>query len=284
MKKLDIFTGIFLLGGILLMTSCEHQGRIKEKTVLNKVTERLKEDLNKDNYSKRLVIGYYEENDDDQRFELRKLAAAGVITYKVERIKKSVSYHSGYKIDWYNYNVVNEYKRTTKNIYFVDVALTEQGQACSLGDIPAYEGKIDEYLKPAIIGHYPEFDVSPNEYFPEDEKEEAAKPAASKEEKPASKPQKEEPKSDYDKAKALEHKESVLVKTYSLNAVKAKNIVVREGNAQCECIFEAFDVTPFGRIYNKVYDGTHTAGKASFVYTQDEGWLLTEWKLYDFFI
>ena len=268
-KPLVLFTCICVI-------SCTNQEKLPESTIKNLVTE----ELNKENLLNQyatIEVGYYEENDEDERYELRKLAAAGVITYKVERIEAKVRVRDGYTYDYNTYRIVDKYKTVTRYKYFVETALTTKGDSLSVAYIPRYEEEPDEYLRYPEFKTYPEDAVSREEVFGEDGQiEEVVEDEEKAETEIEEATEKPEPKNDYEKAKAKEHKETKFVKTHSLKVTDARNILVRNGAAKADVIVDSYDVSPFGRILKYEREGSHEIYDVSFVYYQDKGWVITE--------
>lgn len=273
MKRLLHF---YILLTCISIVSCTSQDKLSKSTIKNLVTE----ELNKENLLNQyatIEVGYYEENDEDERYELRKLAAAGVISYKVERIEAKVRVRDGYTYDYNTYRVVDKYKTVTRYKYFVETALTTKGDSLAVAYIPIYEAEPDEYLQYPEFKTYPEDAVSREEVFGDDgqpvEVVEEDKKSEAVIEEVTEKP---EPKTDYDKAKAKEHKETKYVKTHSLKVTDARNILVKEGVAKADVIVDSYDVSPFGRILKFEREGMHEIYEVSFVYYQDKGWGVTE--------
>lgn len=266
----------FAIYACIYAVSCTSQDKLPESTIKDLVTE----ELNKENLLNQyatIEVGYYEENDEDERYELRKLAAAGVITYKVERIEAKVRVRDGYTYDYNTYRVVDKYKTLTKYKYFVETALTAKGDSLAVAYIPRYEEEPDEYLQYLEYKIFPEDVVSREEVFGDDGKPVAVVEEEKEEEKVTDQvPEKPEPKTDYEKAKAKEHKETKYVKTHSLKVTDARNILVREGIGAADVIVDSYDVSPFGRILKYEREGRHEIYEVSFVYYQDKGWVITE--------
>ena len=266
----------FAISACICAVSCTSQDKLPESTIKDLVTE----ELNKKNLLNQyatIEVGYYEENDEDERYELRKLAAAGVITYKVERIEAKVKVRDGYTYDYNTYRVVDKYKTVTRYKYFVETALTAKGDSLSVAYIPRYAEEPDEYLQYPEYKTYPEDAVSREEVFGDDGKPVEVVEEKKEEEKveePVS--EKPEPKTDYEKAKAKERKETKYVKTHSLKVTDARNILVREGVGAADVIVDSYDVSPFGRILKYEREGKHEIYEVSFVYYQDKGWVITE--------
>jgi hypothetical protein len=267
---------LFALFACMYAVSCTNQNKLPESTIKDLVTE----ELNKENLLNQyatIEVGYYEENDEDERYELRKLAAAGVISYKVERIEAKVRVRDGYTYDYNTYRVVDKYKTVTRYKYFVETALTPKGDSLAVAYIPRYEAEPDEYLQYPEFRTYPEDAVSREEVFDDEgqpvEIVEDEKKTETETEEVTEKPA---PKTDYDKAKAKEHKETKYVKTHSLKVTDARNILVREGVATADVIVDSYDVSPFGRILKYEREGMHEIYEVSFVYYQDKGWAVTK--------
>lgn len=265
----------FALLACVCAVSCTSQDKLPESTIKDLVTE----ELNKKNLLNQyatIEVGYYEENDEDERYVLRKLAAAGVITYKAERIEAKVKVRDGYTYDYNTYRVVDKYKTVTRYKYFVETALTAKGDSLAVAYIPRYEEEPDEYLQYPEYKTYPEDAVSREEVFGDDGKPVEVVEEKKEEEKTEPVSEKPEPKTDYEKAKAKEHKETKYVKTHSLKVTDARNILVREGVGAADVIIDSYDVSPFGRILKYEREGNHEICETSFVYYQDKGWVITE--------
>lgn len=228
-------------------------------------------------------VGYYEENSDRARYVLRQLAAAGVLTYEVERIETKVSVKSGY--DWWTGRT--SYKQVNKKVCFVHVALTDAGKKAVLKELP--ESVLEEDADLANNrreDYYPEQEVPEQEYFPEPKAETAAaepapapapepKPQQANPETPKAEPApapEPKPKSEYEQAKEREHSETVCVRTYKMRVTKVRNIRLSDGEARFEVIVECYDVTPFGRVFNNVYEGDKSLHRGEAVYFEDKGW------------
>lgn len=83
MKK--IMKSSLLIGGVLLLASCGDSSQFTKGTAESAASEVMQ--VLEDNYDYSTVkTGYYECDDDGDRLKLRKLAAAGVVTYKAEKV------------------------------------------------------------------------------------------------------------------------------------------------------------------------------------------------------
>ena len=85
-----------------------------------------------------------------------------------------------------------------------------------------------------------------------------------------------EPKTDYEKAKAKENKETKYVKLYSRKVTNARNILVRDGSASADVIVDFYDISPFGRILIYTREGYHDIYTISLVYYQDKWWVIKD--------
>ena len=272
----------------LCITSCTNSNLLKkasstyipESTIHKIVTE----ELEKENLLTRYTpfkVGYYEENDDDNRYELRKLAAAGVITYDVKRIEEKVRVWDGYEMNNLTYRWVDKYKTVSEYRYFVKTELTDAGKKLMVYSIPRYEEKPDKYLTPPPHQSFPEDTVSRKENWGDEV--ETPKASSSSESNTAksnnssgTEPKRDEPKTEYEKEKAREHTTDMWVKTHSLKVMDARNILVKDGEAMAIVIVDYKDVTPFGRILKYNREGEHEVFKVSFQYWQDLGWTVEE--------
>lgn len=253
---------------------------LPESTIHKIVTE----ELEKENLLTRYTpfkVGYYEENDDDDRYELRKLAAAGVITYDVKRIEEKVRVWDGYEMDNRTYRWVDKYKTVSEYRYFVKTELTDAGKKLMVYSIPRYKEKPDKYLTSPPHQSFPEDTVSRKENWGDEV--ETPKASSSSESNTAksnnssgTEPKRDEPKTEYEKEKAREHTTDMWVKTHSLKVMDARNILVKDGEAAALVIVDYTDVTPFGRILRYHREGEHEVFKVSFQYWQDLGWTVEE--------
>ena len=253
----------------LCITSCTNSNLLKkasstyipESTIHKIVTE----ELEKENLLTRYTpfkVGYYEENDDDNRYELRKLAAAGVITYDVKRIEEKVRVWDGYEMDNRTYRWVDKYKTVSEYRYFVTTELTDVGKKLMVYSIPRYEEKPDKYLIPPPHQSFPEDTVSRKENWGDEvETPKASSSSVSNTAKSnnssGTEPKRDEPKTEYEKEKAREHTTDMWVKTHSLKVMDARNILVKDGEAMAIVIVDYKDVTPFGRILKYNREGEH---------------------------
>lgn len=216
-----------------------------------------------------LATGYYEENDEDRRFALKKLAAAGMVTYKVDLIIES-------RQSWYS---VRKYPH-----YFVTVALTEAGKKFVVNE-PVTEIKDKDMENREKEKVYPEDSVIPgddlNSILPpqESSSEEITGNFNESDVNAVSRTRSASPSelSEYDKAKAR-----VSIREYNLLShfnviVKIQKIycpeeMLKKGEAACVFIYKYEDVTPFGRILNGVQEGDRFKKTATFTKFIGAGW------------
>lgn len=281
MKK-QLFTSLLLLFVAVIFCACNTSSRdsLSASTIEDLVAEELAYDCEDVTYGT-IKTGYYELADAAERFTLRKLAAAGVITYKCDRILGSVTVRTGY--DWWTGR--NTYGRRTKYFYFVDVQLTEEGRDYVVEDIPAPAERIDEDMIQPEVGHYPEFDVPEVEIFEETAADIEHDAPDMEEQTPAPKNEAQTPKEEevvevektpLEIAREKENSTIYNVLCYRLSVVKARNIELNltMGTARAEYITESYDVTPFGRVYYQIIDGVRECDEVSLKYFEDKGWVI----------
>ncbi len=245
---------------------------------------RLKSQLNdrleiegEDSHYTSVKVGFYEENSEAERYKLRQLAAAGVLTYEVQRMDAKVSVKTGY--DWWSGRSI--YKQVNRKVCFVNVTLTDAGRKCILPVLPEPVEEEDRDLINPNDEYYPEFDVPEKETFSEPKTEQNPEPVSTPDpevEQPETEPEAEapapdaKPKSEYEQAKERENPMTFNVSTYKMRVTKVRNIRILDGEARFEAIVERYDVTPFGRVLDRVYEGDKTLVRCSAVYYEDKGW------------
>jgi hypothetical protein len=262
MKKTYLML-ITIACSLLAMVSCGHSPeKISKKEIIKEANRILK---NSATYfvSDEIEIGTYECNDESEREFLRKLEAAGLITYNVERIawwEKSFRSETKTYLEteyyWgYSYQVPKSYKQKKavynfEDHYIVTVALTEKGQKYVVNEIPKPINE-DELKQPEIDpASYAWFgkDLSENwdeiknpfikEEAPKDISEEASTPVEKVKEESKNETKSEQapktPKSEqieridskqYDKYKAFKNDiKKVRIKLFEIEACDARNI------------------------------------------------------------
>lgn len=271
----NLFMASLVMCGALLATSCGDSAAFTEGAAESAVNEMISPMTKNFTYGE-VKVGYYELNSEADRYQLRKLQAAGVINYSAAKILEQ---KGSYYYSWNEEHV------------FVTVSLTEEGKKYQLTQEQIEE--IDEAM--AAVGvdedlqfdasgeEYPENGVSPEETFPGDKAPAGGSSSGSQ----ASKSQATQATaskvtadmSEYERAKAREKSELCYVQLYKLDLDKVRNLrctddMAKDGRATCEAIFRFVDVTPFGRIIGDVHEGQPQAQKCSFTYFNDKGWVV----------
>ncbi|MEG2370928.1 MAG: hypothetical protein RSB23_07185 [Alistipes sp.] len=279
MKKLLLFCCATLL---LLFTGC-NSSKLTAGKAKQIITQELA-DQRTDCKISEITLGYYEENNAKVRYQLRKLAAAGVLEYEATRILVNQNIRSGY--NWYGGGYT--YRSVQKPHYFVKIALT-----------PAGEKYLTE-MKPALVDedleNTPSEEVYPEDNVPEEEtfagNAAPASPQAETPEEPQVETQAENMPTDAATATATntstESEYQIALKNVNavtkivlegrLKVAKVRNIRVypEQQIATCQAIFKYDDVTPFGRILSGMHEGERMATKINLVYYQDKGWTVSE--------
>ena len=298
----------------LFMCSCSSQSRDKlpSGVVEDAIEEQM--DLCKMNQSyTKLQTGYFECNEEITRIKLAKLAAAGVINYKVERfawwnkhLYAGNSYGSYFGEETYMY----------EEHFMVSVNLTEEGKKILVDSIPMPEMLEDEALALPDIDstalpelnyvaeNWPEIPC-PEKKNKAEKKEETTETNNVLEEQEergnvnnifAQKPQKEdnnneqsawvaldvEAKTKYVAAKEKEEIQIVILKSSALEVddVRFIQTFVQQQSglsmAKAEVIVKTTDVTAAGRIIDHKCEGTKLCTIVNFIYFDDEGWKLLD--------
>lgn len=232
-----------------------------------------------------LEIGFYELNSESDRTNLRKLAAAGMITYDAQIVIE--------KIQRYYYSREKEH-------VFVTVSLTPEGQKLVMSEeeVLAFEKAVLEASKgsakdlecPNIDTEYPENNIGPeiitnivrdegtgsqDSYTPNSqESQNDGTSGATNTQK-----EKKSPETVYEKALERVSTETVHVRAYKMRISKIRNILcppamAETGKGTAEIITEYTDVTPFGRILTNALEGEKNADKMNFTYFNDKGWTI----------
>lgn len=308
MKKVLLF-GTTILA--LIITSCSSQTRdnLPSDVVKEAVEEQMKLNMLDQSYT-RLQTGYFECNNEDNRIILAKLAAAGVIEYKVERF-------AWWKKHLYAGNSFGTFYGGTsykfEEHFMVSVKLTEEGKKFVVDSIPTPEKLIDEDLKqPEIdLTKLPENNFVAEQWpdIPCPENKDAVKnqtPADSEKTVEqvaqrsnlndifATNTPKEEPNTEQSSWVSLDvdtelkylaatekvNIESVIMKSSALEVDDVRFIQTfshpenRANYALAEVIAKTTDVTPAGRIIDQKYEGTKLCATVIFEYFNDKGWVL----------
>lgn len=308
MKKVLLFGTAILT---LIITSCSSQTRdnLPSNVVKEAVEEQMKLNMLDQSYTK-LQTGYFECNNEDNRIILAKLAAAGVIEYKVERF-------AWWKKHLYAGNSFGTFYGGTsykfEEHFMVSVKLTEEGKKFVVDSIPTPEKLIDEDLKqPEIdLTKLPENNFVAEQWpdIPCPENKDAVKnqtPADSEKAVEqvaqrsnlndifATNTPKEEPNTEQSSWVSLDvdtelkylaatekvNIESVIMKSSALEVDDVRFIQTfshpenRANYALAEVIAKTTDVTPAGRIIDQKYEGTKLCATVIFEYFNDKGWVL----------
>ena len=312
MKQVLLFgTAIFAL----FISSCSSQNRdyLPTSVVEDAVEEQMKLNMLDQSYTS-LQTGYFECNEKSTRITLAKLAAAGVIEYKVERFawwKKHLyagnSYGSYYGGESYKF----------EEHFMVSVQLTEEGKKLVVDSIPTPEKLEDEALampdvdstawpeKNYVVENWP---VIPCPEKKNDDKivenlADSVKAAVEKLEErsnvsnifepnlPEEEPYTEqsswvsldvETETKYVAAKEKIKTEPVILKSSALEVADVRYIqtyVMQNSSismAKAEVIVKTKDVTPAGRIIDHKCEGTKLCTLVNFMYYDDKGWVLLD--------
>lgn len=294
------------------VTSCSFnsENHITERKILKIANSQLTVE-GQDYFDYDLTIGTYECNNEDDREKLRKMEAAGLISYDVARFawwEKSTkpireSYQAPQYIWGYYYGTETKYRTVNKTLYdfedhyIVTVGLTKKGEKY-LSDNKPVEEVIDKDLeqpnidpskyawnKTNIEEVWPEI---PNPFI-ESAKENAKEKYNPEPEIEESKVKTTQSKSPVERIDSLQYvayqkvqetPETVKVKGYKVKAVKARDIRLLQfigiNYATADVIFETKEMTDFGRILSGAENGMRTLETQLFTYYLDKGWVRSE--------
>lgn len=286
-----LFAAAITLG----LGGCHHG---KEELSASKAKSMVKKEMKRlgtDEGTVGLRIGYFECNDNDTRYAYRQLAAAGVVSYKCDIVKKPTRVKK-YRYVSYGYGYSYRepyYADTLVDAYFITVALTDKGanfvadtnkkiEPCKDIAELGLDRVYDDSKLPEASVPFDEFGnnaVAEPEEEPVAEVEEAEMTLGNGEEsyeEPSNEPA--GLSKEYEKAKAKEKIEYVAVVACKLKVYKIRNIAVDASEAPmatAEAIIEYSSVTPFGRILSKIHDGERfVMHDVKFAYYNDKGWQL----------
>ncbi len=307
MKK----TFILLVSAFAIMISaCGHSPEtISQKEIVKQVNNKLREAAS-DRMFAPVKTGMYECNDADYRLMLRKLAAAGLVNYDVERycwweksqknVKNAYTVTHGY---YYNYKTT-EYKWVKRDVYdfcdhyVVTVSLTKKGERMAVDSLPAPIAIIDKDLQ------QPEVDESKyawniadlSEDWPEiknpfiaeseTEKEAVLSPSAKHEAEGKEKASKIVTPERIDSlqfeafSKLVFDEQLRYLKAGTIKAFKARNIkisdVLTNPLARVEVIVKTAKVTDAGRIVFGLENDERQMFETEFEFFLDKGWQLKD--------
>ena len=313
MKHFSIFFLAFsLLAGMVTSCKTSSPDKISASDIVSQYNQYLKDSAQQEHFTV-LEIGTYRR--DTSRLALRELQAAGLVTYSVqrypwwERIVKPVKkpftvtrYYWGDEYKETTYKTVIDTSYNFEDHYVVTVDLTRKGRSLVVEDLPSPVEKVDkDLLQPEVDESkyaWNKVDLSESwpqilNPFPREEKE--VKTVATKEAKPSSKSSNKKSSNSSSSKKWPEivridstiHMayweiatscEEVLLKSYNLKAVKARNIQIKEVDgapvASAEVIVETQNTTDAGRILDRKENGERTLVPVSLNYYIDKGWVL----------
>ena len=313
MKSVKYYSLLTVLAVVSLLSSCTFHSpdEISSRDIVKEFNRQLEERV-ADISALTIEVGTYECNDEAQRYLLRELEAAGLITYNVERLawwEKEVStkkrtYTEYERYGWMSYPVEKTRWEESvdynfENHYIVTVALTDDGKNIVIDEMP--EPAVDEDMEQPEVDsvNYAWNKTDLSEVWPEiknpflkkektneTNEESYYKPDDSSASKPAQTAQ--EPKGNikrideaqYRKYKALvESRTEVMLLAYKTEAQKARKIQISKSEdgiskATAELIVEVVDVTNAGRITNEVEEGKKIIIPVSLTYYLDKGWVI----------
>ena len=280
---------VVLTAGV--MTSCGKSDLLTVGDVKNAVKEIL-EPHGKYYAPAVIQTGFYELNNENARTVLRKLAAAGVITYDAQIVVE--------KVQHYYYSAEREH-------VFVSVALTPEGEkyVMSEEDAEKYQEAVENAQKgsdkdlesPNADTEYPESSIGAEvitKIVRDDQpdgsgltQEVVETPAQESEvTQPAESADSDEGQQNkaltvYEKALQQVSAETVYVESHKVKLYKVRHVLCtpamfERGQGEAEVILEYCDVTPFGRILNDIRDGNKILNKWEFVYYNDSGWAIAD--------
>lgn len=307
---------VLVLAGSLLLSCVSSPNRLSSGEIVRQYNKMMKKAATNE-YFVDLEVGKYEENSSAERLILRQLEAAGIVTYEVARYpwwektfrtyRKAVpvtKYYWGYAYQDEEYRTVKENVYNFEDHYIVGVGLTRKGKSLVVEERPEPVYETDKDLADPEIDpdKYAWNKKDLTENWPEIEnpfiqKEEPAAPAqkpaapAQAEDRPAtpSTPA-DEPEEDpteridarkYEAYNALDlNSEDVILKAFSVKAVKARNIQISTASgtpkATAEVILTSYGTTDAGRILEGAENGFHQLATVTLTYYQDKGWVLDE--------
>ncbi|MBO7185595.1 MAG: hypothetical protein J6V59_01710 [Alistipes sp.] len=324
MKKYFAYIAVVvvaLLVGVFYVSCSDSANSISQRTIVNQVNESLENQAVNVVYLP-LEIGTFECDYEDYRLCLRKLENAGLLDYDITRYawweKEERSVRESYSVwresYWYGGYYDTEYRWVNKTFYnfedhyVVTATLTKSGQKICVDELPKPIEQVDEDLEQPEIN--PE-DYSWNkddlsESWPEIHNPFIERSAETDEDDEVVICEEE---ADYDDGEYEDVEEvddnidrndeeqflkyhavnidqqSVYIKAYELEAVKARNIQIYEEDgitrARAEVIISTCDVTDAGRIMLECEDDMRSVIEVSLTYYLDKGWVLDDALLSD---
>ncbi|MBR5333081.1 MAG: hypothetical protein IKV32_07290 [Muribaculaceae bacterium] len=308
MRKLKVYSMLAVFATMSVLSSCtfHNPDEISCRDIVKEYNRVIEEQVS-NMVTVPVMIGKYECNDEGERYALRQLEAAGLITYDVERLAwwekafKNVKHtYTAYEYyGWYSYPVEKTYwdKKESYDFedhYIVTVALTDKGKKLVIEEFPTPEGDKDmkqpeinyeEYawVKADLSEEWPYIE---NPFLKKEKKEEKKEEVSDSpvnnytaEEEPKDKIERID-EAQYKKYKAFAPEvECVTLLAYKTEAVKARNIQIAKqengiSKATAEVIVEMVDVSDVGRIKNYVEEEQKMLYKVALTYYLDKGWVL----------
>ena len=312
MRAKVFFFGLF--AALFCVAGCSGSSdSVSEKTVLKAVNQMLDEKAISEKFEV-LTVGSYECNDETARLTLRKLKAAGLLDYKVERYawweKGSKRVRESYQVmrsnGWWSYpqteyRTVNKTTYDFEDHYFVDVALTKAGKSLVVDKIPTPNDEDDDMKQPdfdAIEYAWDKTDLTESwpvvkNPFVEDDGERSIEVTNPTDIDNSSDSKQES--SSTDKKKYVERIDSLQYQAYSnrseasenvymrackIKAVKARNIqLLEQGGVKkisAQVILKIDNVSDVGRIISHVDNGIKELIDVKLIHYIDKGWVVEE--------
>ena len=175
MKKLSLLACLAVLLCFAVLPSCEKNNGPTSKGIVKECNDLLYQ-LGEDSVVTYIRTGYYELNDSPARCELKRLEAAGLITYQVERFAwwdKTETYKKEIaKYDWYygpTYKTVKKVSYDYNEHFMVDVQLADEGKKWIVKGEPIMKPVVDkDLLQPdSDLSSFPENQIDCVESWPE---------------------------------------------------------------------------------------------------------------------
>jgi len=280
----------YLLLSIMLLTamcmvSCSDSPDSLSASTAKKLFKKEMKRLNQSDVYSSVQIGYFECNDNDVRYKYRQLAANEIITYQVKKVMKQerVKKTRVRKSSWGGTYKENYWVNEDVPVYFITTALTDKGKKLVYEEKDIKPTADEEELRldfEVNKSKFPEASVAEDE-FPgtaaTTSQAETAEEQSTAEEFDC--PDDEfdfvaDNESEYNKEKAKESYENVMLRAYTWCIEKARNILkTGDFTATAEIIAEVDDATPVGRIMDNRYEGQRILLEdVRFVFYQDKGW------------
>lgn len=221
-----------------------------------------------------LPVGYFQIDDENAREQLQKLANAGMITYKANKVIEHKKYSN------YSYFGGRTYSTRDIDHYFATVGLTPEGEkfiitdpVTEIADKDMENKNKDKDIDIDALNQATAADsirIADSIAAVEAAAAEAAMQADDMKQVP-------EVKSEYQLAQEKQSYTTFYVLSHKNKIVKIKDVycpeeLLKHGKASCDYIYENVKVTPFGRILGKVTEGERHKRSASFIHYIDRGW------------